>query len=189
VTYPNTLTAALRRDTHSWQNTVQHVDGWAIATDGARAHAMRHTGSDSERAGVLRSVVLAIHPPESGQLNLDVVEVARRVQRELGRRWRVNLDLADGTIGLIFAGKERTDRDDARLEELGLSSLERRCVGKGIPGSPPAIEIRYLVEAMKHTGSSVVRFSKPHKRWGRTDPIRLDSDDGERFAVVMPVIV
>ena len=179
--------------------TVPHVvslaDGyWEIATDGRRLHARRtpapspdaEPDKDAER---IRAAVELSAPAGRTERTLDLdaaaLQRARGVVAALGKRWNAVVNLATGAVHGCHAGDGRdpTPRDIAKRAAV----LGGPVLAGVLPPEPgaPACCVRYLLDAVAFVETLTVLYEPD----APIAPLRLVSDDGARWALVMPYLV
>jgi len=162
-----------------------------IATDGHRMHARRcpPPGIDTEpdpAATLIRAAVELSAPADRTERTLELdaaaVQRAHGLDAALGKRWNAAVDLATGAVHGYHAGggKDPTPRDTAKRAAV----LGGPCLAVVLPTEPgaPACYVRYLLEAVAFTETLTVLYEPD----APCAPLRLVSDDGARWAIVMP---
>lgn len=181
---------------HARWRTVPHVVSLAggyfeIATDGHRLHARRCPPPSSEAtpdpdATLIRAAVELNAPAGRTEraLELDAAALLRAhgLDTALGKRWNAAVDLASGAVYGFHTGgsKYPTPRDQAkRAAVLGGPVLAG--VFPPEPGAP-ACYVRYLLDAVAFVETLTVHYEPDEP----CAPLRLESADGTRWAIVMP---
>lgn len=164
-----------------------------IATDGYRLHARRtpapspdaEPDKDAER---IRAAVELSAPAGRTERTLDLdaaaLQRARGLDAALGKRWNAAVDLATGAVhGYHASDKGPTYRDETKRAAV----LGGPVLAGVLPPEPgaPACCVRYLLDAVAHVETLTVHFEPGAPR----APLRLVSDDGARWAIVMPCLV
>ena len=180
---------------HVLWRTVPHVvslaDGyWEIATDGHRLHARRTPAPSPDAepdpaATLIRAAVELSAPADRTERTLDLdaaaLQRARGLDAALGKRWNAAVDLATGAVHGCHAGaKDPTDRDTAKRAAV----LGGPVLAGVLPPEPgaPACYVRYLLDAVAFVETLTVLYEPD----ASCAPLRLVSDDGARWALVMP---
>jgi len=183
---------------HALWLTVPHVvsmtDGyWEIATDGHRLHARRCAPPDFEAepdkdAERIRAAVELNAAPGRTERALDLDAAALRrahgLDAALGKRWSAAVDLATGAVHGFHSGRKGTTLRDVVKRDAVLGGPVLAGVLPPEPGAP-ACYVRYLLEAVTFVESLTVHFEPDEP----CAPLRLVSDDGARWAIVMPCCV
>jgi hypothetical protein len=161
-----------------------------VATDGHRLHARRCPPPDAEAApdpdaALVRAAVELNAPAGRTEraLELDAAALVRAhgLDAALGKRWNAAADLATGAVHGYHAGdRDPTERDTAKRAAV----LGGPVLAGVLPPEPgaPACYVRYLLDAVTFVETLTVYFEPDAPR----APLRLVSDDGARWAIVMP---
>ncbi|MCK9629989.1 MAG: hypothetical protein M0R37_15535 [Bacteroidales bacterium] len=180
---------------HARWRTVPHkgclADGyWEIATDGHRLHARRTAPPDFEAepdkdAELIRAAVELSAPAGRTERTLDLdaaaLQRAHGLDAALGKRWNAAVDLATGAVHGYHAGdRDPTERDTAKRAAV----LGGPVLAGVLPPEPgaPACYVRYLLEAVAFTETLTVLYEPD----APCAPLRMVSDDGARWALVLP---
>lgn len=178
-----------------WQ-TLPHVvaflGGYAeIATDGHRLHARRcpppNIDAETDKDETLIRAAVELNAPAGRTeraLELDAAALLRAhaLDAALGKRWSAAVNLATGAVHGFHTGgsKNPTPRDQAKRAAV----LGGPCLAGVFPPEPgaPACYVRYLLDAVAFVETLTAHFEPKAPR----APLRLESADGARWALVMP---
>ncbi|OFV82004.1 MAG: hypothetical protein A2Y78_00270 [Acidobacteria bacterium RBG_13_68_16] len=170
-------------DRPEWQQTVMTAyyggQRWAVAVDGHRLHAERWDVEGPAFPYDLGALIACAR----GEVEVDVSGALTRARKWLRPTRRLVVRLSNG---LVFQPpfypakpKEQEAKTPARLraEFAALGPL----FALGTWGAAQAIDLRYLSEAVRHVGTTIVEAS----RLDELAPVLLRGET--RLAIIMPV--